>query len=171
MSSWKDSYHVESFSLIFREAHVTLKAWFQWRRLYHWVICTGSHSNGICKHCSLWISHFLGLWFRDHLHWWTNSSILKENSPLLWKEPSLSPFTEASLRVGGSLEASTAIGLWNQEESRLLITTLYSRKLCCYLNMIQKSAYELKSVDFHRQFFSGCLCEQPGRLPLGEYVP
>ena len=27
-------------SLISREAQVTLKAWFQWRRLYHWVICT-----------------------------------------------------------------------------------------------------------------------------------
>ena len=32
--------------------------------------------------------------------------------------------------------------------------------------MIQKSASESKSVDFHRQFISGCLYEQPGRHPL-----
>ena len=32
--------------------------------------------------------------------------------------------------------------------------------------MIQKSASELKSVDFQRQFISGCLYEQPGRHPL-----
>ena len=36
--------------LISREAHVTLKAWLQWRMLYHWVVCTLSHSNGIWKH-------------------------------------------------------------------------------------------------------------------------
>ena len=28
------------FSLISREAQVTLKAWLQWRRLHHWVFCT-----------------------------------------------------------------------------------------------------------------------------------
>ena len=39
---------------------------------------------------SLWISHFLGLWFRVHLHWSTNSSILKEDSPLLQEHSFLS---------------------------------------------------------------------------------
>ena len=37
-SSRKDSYHVESFSLISKEAHVILKAWLQCH--YHWVVCT-----------------------------------------------------------------------------------------------------------------------------------
>ena len=32
--------------------------------------------------------------------------------------------------------------------------------------MIQKSAANSKSVDFHRQSISGCLYEQPGRHPL-----
>ena len=32
-------------------------------------------------------------------------------------------------------------------------------------------SFELKSVDFHRQFFSGCLYEQAGRHPLREFVP
>ena len=32
--------------------------------------------------------------------------------------------------------------------------------------MIQKSASKSKSVDFHRRFISGCLCEQAGRHPL-----
>ena len=34
------------------------------------------------------------------------------------------------------------------------------------LQMIQKSASESRSVDFHRQFISGCQYEQPGRHPL-----
>ena len=32
--------------------------------------------------------------------------------------------------------------------------------------MIQKSASELRFVDFHRQFISGCQYEQPGRHPI-----
>ena len=67
-------------------------------------------SGNTADFSSLWISHFLGFWFRVHLHWWTNSSILKEDSPLL-QEHSFSLH-----------ESSTAIGLWNQEASRLLIT-------------------------------------------------
>ena len=116
---------------------------------------------------SLWISHFLGLWFRDHLHWWTNGSILKEDSPLLQEHSFLSIHRSFPNELGCFLELSTAN--WSVESGRVKTShniTLYSWKLCCYLKMIQKSASELKSVDFHRQFFSGCLCEQPGRLPL-----
>ena len=43
-------------------------------------------------------------WFRDHLQWWTNSLILKEDSPLL-QERSFSPFTEASLMGWGALSS------------------------------------------------------------------
>ena len=34
------------------------------------------------------------------------------------------------------------------------------------LKMIQKSVSESISVDFHRQFISGCLYEQPGNMYL-----
>ena len=71
---------------------------------------------------SLWISHFLGLWFKDQLHWWTNNSILKEDSPLLQEHSFLSIHRSFPNGLGCFLESSTAIGLWNQEESRLLIT-------------------------------------------------
>ena len=43
-------------------------------------------------------------WFRDHLQWWTNSLILKEDSPFL-QEHSFSPFTEASLMGWGALSS------------------------------------------------------------------
>ena len=110
---------------------------------------------------SLWIFHFLGLWFRDHLHWWTNSSILKEDSPLL-QEHSFSPFTEAALMSWGAFLSHPQPLVESGRVKTSHNITLYSWKLCCYLKMIQKSASELKSVDFHRQFFSGCLCEQGG---------
>ena len=59
---------------------------------------------------------------RDHLQWWTNLSILND-SPLLQKEHSLLPLTDASLKGWGAhVKHQTASGLWNQEESRLLIT-------------------------------------------------
>ena len=67
--------------------------------------------------------------------------------------------------LGCSLEASTASGLWNQEGLRLHIHSTAKSNVVS-LKMIQKSASESKSVDFHRQFISGCLSEQPGRHPL-----
>ena len=67
--------------------------------------------------------------------------------------------------LGYSLEASTASGLCNQEESRLHIHSTAKSKVVTS-KMIHKSASESKSVDFHRQFISGCQYEQPGRHPL-----
>ena len=53
LSSWKDSYNVESFSLILKEAHVRLSA--------HEV--TPMVSGNTADILSIWISHFLCLWF------------------------------------------------------------------------------------------------------------
>ena len=51
------------------------------------------------------------------------SFYLKEDSPLA---QSLSFHRSFPKRLGCSLEASTAIGLWSLEESRLLITQHYT---------------------------------------------
>ena len=78
-------------------------------------------------HCrylqSLDISFLMSMVNRDYLQWWTNLSILKEVPPLLQKEHSLLPFTDASLKGWGAhVKHRTASGLWNQEETRLLLT-------------------------------------------------
>ena len=61
-------------------------------------------SGNIADIFSLWMFHFLGLWFREYRQWWTNSLILKEDTPLL-QERSFSPFTEASLMGWGALSS------------------------------------------------------------------
>ena len=78
-------------------------------------------------HCrypqSLDIPLLVSLVRRDHLQWWTNLSILKEDSPLLQKKHYLLPFTDASLKGWSShLKHRTASGLWNQDGSRLHVT-------------------------------------------------
>ena len=103
LSSWKDSYHVKLLTYLQGRSCHFGKHGFNGE---DYTIGLSAQevipmvSGNTADIFSLWISHFLGLWFRDHFHWWTNTSILKENSALLWKELSLSPFTEASLRVG-----------------------------------------------------------------------
>ena len=54
----------------------------------------------------------------------------------------------------------TASGLFYHEESRLHINRATT------FRFILKSDLDSKSVDFHRQFFSGFLSEQVGRYPL-----
>ena len=61
-------------------------------------------SGNIADIFSLWMFHFLGFWFREYRQWWTNSLILKEDTPLL-QERTFSPFTEASLMGWGALES------------------------------------------------------------------
>ena len=81
------------FSLISREDQVTLKHGFNGE---DYTIGLSAQevipmvSGNTADSFSLWISHFLGLWFRDHLQWWTTSSILKEDSPLLQEHRFLS---------------------------------------------------------------------------------
>ena len=98
---------------------------------------------------------------RDHLQWWTNFSSLKEGPLLRQKEHNLLLFVDAFFKGwDAQLMHQTAIGLWYHEESRLHINRVTSFRI------IRQSASESKSVDFHRQFISGCLSEQAGRYPL-----
>ena len=64
MSLWKHGFNEKYFTIGLSEHEVTPMV-----------------SGNIADIFSLWISHFLGLWFRDHLQWWTNSLFLKEDTP------------------------------------------------------------------------------------------
>ena len=104
---------------------------------------------------SLGISHylFLCLWFTGII--FSGGQIFQFEGGLTTpSEGAKSPFLyRCSLWLGCSLEASNS--QWSVESGNVVS---YKR--------IQKSASKSRSVDFHRQFFSGCLYEQAGRQPL-----
>ena len=107
----------------------------------------------------------------DHLQWWTNLSNLRGGSPLHQKEHNLLLFTDASLkRLGCSLKPSHS--QWSVESGGVKASHKHSRAKSSVssFKIIQKSASESKSADFHRQLFSGCLSEQAGRHPLSGNV-
>ena len=98
---------------------------------------------------------------RDHLQWWTDFSSLKEVPPLNQKEHNLLVLLDAFFKGwDAQLWHHTASGLFYQEESRLHINRATTFRI------LWKSDSDSKSVDFHRQFFSGFLSEQVGRYPL-----
>ena len=108
----------------------------------------------------------MSLVHRDHFQWWTNRSILKEDSPLLQKEHTLLLFTDAFLKGWGThlRHPQPVVYVIRKSQGSTYILQLKARLLP--QKMIHKSASESKSVDFHRQFISGCQYEQPGRHPL-----
>ena len=97
---------------------------------------------------------------RYHLQWWTNFSSLKEG-PLLHQEHNLFLFLDVFFKGwDAQLWHQTASGLLYHEELRLHINRSTTFRI------IWKSDSDSKSVDFHRQFFSGFLSEQVRRYPL-----
>ena len=108
---------------------------------------------------------------KQHLQWWTNLSNLRRGSPLHQKECNLLLFTDASLKGwGGSFRASHS--QWSVESGGVKTSHKHSRAKSSVssFKIIRKSASESKSADFHRQLFSGCLCEQTGRHPFSRNV-
>ena len=88
-------------------------------------------------------------------------SSLKEGPLLSQEVHNLLLFLHAFFRGWDvQLWHQTASGLGYHEESRLHINRVTSFRI------IWKSDSDSKSVDFHRQFFSGFLSEQVGRYPL-----
>ena len=106
MSLWKHGFNGEYYTIGLSEHGVT-------------PMVSGNFADIL----SLELSH-LFLWFTRFSSSVVDQSFnLKKVSPLLFSEgaQSLSFHRTFPKGLGCSLEASTAIGLWSQEESRLLI--------------------------------------------------
>ena len=104
-------------------------------------------------------------WFRDHLQWWTSSSILKEDSPLLQEHSFLSIHRSFPNGLGCFLSHPQPLvcGIRKSQDS-----TLHNigSNVVILKNDSEVSFWIEISFIFSWQFISGCLYEQTGRHPL-----